>query len=176
MDTHIYGDYHGRFTQERHPVNKAWANAENGLAWLLDMSWEEFDNFNQAALPEYLDLLVEDLVSINPDARILIDGGINNPTLIAEVISPQQIICLSRPKRSSTEIWSENEERSSMKDFIFQLQNPEKPWQNFLKFDTLITETMIRESQENNISVCSRSEAEKVDEFAKKIATRLGIR
>jgi len=63
-----------------------------------------------------------------------------------------------------------------MKDFIFQLQNPEKAWQNFLKFDTLITETMIRESQENNISVCSRSEAEKVDEFAKKIATRLGIR
>src|SRR5512139_217497 len=64
MDAHIYGDYHGRFTEERHPVNWAWSTAENGLAWLLDMSWEEFDGFNQAALPEYLDLLASDLQAI----------------------------------------------------------------------------------------------------------------
>ena len=38
MDAHIYGSYHERYTDKKHPVNKAWANAENGLAWLLDMS------------------------------------------------------------------------------------------------------------------------------------------
>ena len=59
MDAHIYGSYHGRFTQQRHPVNKAWSSSQNGLAWLLGMSWEEFDNFNRAALPEYLDLLAK---------------------------------------------------------------------------------------------------------------------
>ena len=61
MDAHIYGTYHSRFTPERHPVNTAWSTSENGLAWLLSMSWDEFNNFNQAALPEYLDLLAEDL-------------------------------------------------------------------------------------------------------------------
>jgi uridine kinase len=57
MDAHIYGTYHNRFTPERHPVNTAWSSAPDGLAWLLDLSWEEFNQFNQAAVPEYLDLL-----------------------------------------------------------------------------------------------------------------------
>jgi len=61
MDAHIYGDWHARFDPIRHPVNRAWAGVENGLGWLLDMSWAEFDAFNRAALPEYLDLLAQDL-------------------------------------------------------------------------------------------------------------------
>ena len=97
MDAHIYGAYHGRFTQERHPVNRAWSTASDGLAWLLDMSWDEFDSFNQAALPEYLDLLVEDLDAANPDASVLIDGGICNPALIAQVISTRQIVAWQYP-------------------------------------------------------------------------------
>lgn len=69
MDASIYGAYHGRFERERHPVNKAWSSSENGLAWLLDMSWDEFNNFNQAALPEYLDLLAEDIKALDPTAN-----------------------------------------------------------------------------------------------------------
>jgi hypothetical protein len=65
MDAYIYGGYHGRFTPERHPVNTAWTSAENGLAWLLSMSWDEFNNFNQAALPEYVDLLTADLAPLD---------------------------------------------------------------------------------------------------------------
>ena len=175
MDAHIYGDYHGRFIEKIHPVNKAWANAENGLAWLLDMTWEAFHNFNQAALPEYVNLLVEDLMKINLDAGILIDGGIINPALIAEVISPRQIICLARPECSSAEIWSENEERSLMKDYVFQLPNPEEAWRNFLEFDTLITETIFREAQEKNIAICARNESETVDNFSEHVARKLGI-
>ncbi|MCP4142339.1 MAG: hypothetical protein GY755_19045 [Chloroflexi bacterium] len=175
MDTHIYGDYHGRFTEKRHPVNKAWANAENGLAWMLNMTWEEFHNFNQAALPEYVHLLVEDLEAINLDKGILIDGGIVNPALIAEVISPRQIICLARPERSSAEIWTENDERSSMKEYVFQLPNPEKMWRNFLEFDKLITETLITESQESNIAIASRKESESVEYFSERVARKLGI-
>jgi len=89
MDAHIYGAYHARFTQERHPVNKAWSTSQNGLAWLLDMAWDEFYIFNQAALPEYLDLLVEDLDAHDPNGSLLVDGGICNPALIAQVISPK---------------------------------------------------------------------------------------
>ena len=175
MDAHIYGAYHGRFTQERHPVNRAWSTARDGLAWLLDMSWDEFDSFNQAALPEYLDLLAEDLDATKPNASLLIDGGICNPALIAQVISTRQIVCLAIPERSSAEIWEEADERKSMKDEIYQLPKPEEAWRKFLEFDDRITHTILKECQENNISVCPRGETESVDEFAERVAHVLGI-
>jgi hypothetical protein len=176
MDAQIYGAYHSRFTQERHPVNKTWAASENGLAWLLNMSWDEFDIFNQAALPEYLDLLAEDLETIDPNASLLVDGGICNPALIAQVISPRQIVCLERPERTSAEIWDENQERTAMKEMIYQWPEPEKAWRKFLAFDKRITHTILKESRENNISVCARNETEPVDKFAERVAQALEIR
>jgi hypothetical protein len=176
MDAHIYGIYQDRFTQELHPVNRKWSMAQNGLAWLLDMSWAEFDSFNQAALPEYLNLLTEDITATEPNASILIDGGICNPALIARVISPRQIVCLARPERSSAEIWQETDERNSMKKMIYVLPKPEEAWRKFLEFDRLITHTIQKECTENYISVCTRNEAESVSEFAEKVASVLGIR
>lgn len=176
MDAHIYGAYHGRFTQERHPVNRAWSIAQNGLAWLLDMSWDEFDSFNQAALPEYLDLLAQDLAATKPNASLLIDGGICNPALIAQVISTRRIACLAIPERPSAEIWQESDERNPMKEIVYQLAEPEKAWRKFLEFDERITYTILKECQENNISVCSRGEVDSVDEFAARVAHVLGIR
>jgi hypothetical protein len=175
MDEHIYGTYHGRFTQERHPVNRTWSMAQNGLAWLLDMSWAEFDNFNRAALAEYLDLLTEDIAAAEPDASLLIDGGICNPALIAQVIPTRQIVCLARPERSSAEIWQETDERNSMKEIVYQLPKPEEAWRRFLEFDHLITKTILKECQENQISVCLRNEADTVGEFAEKVANVLGV-
>jgi hypothetical protein len=176
MDAHIYGTYHGRFTQKRHPVNRAWSTARDGLTWLLDMSWDEFDSFNQAALPEYLDLLAEDLATTEPNASVLIDGGICNPAIIAQVISTHQIVCLAISERSSAESWKETDERNSMKEAVFQLAKPEEAWRKFLEFDDRITNTILKECQENDISVCPRSEAESVDEFAERVAHVLGIR
>lgn len=176
MDAHIYGAYHGRFTQKRHPVNSAWSTARDGLAWLLDMSWDEFDSFNQAALPEYLDLLAEDLEATQPNARVLIDGGICNPTLLAQVIPTHQIVCLAIPERSGTDIWNDADERKSMKEAVYRLAKPEEAWRKFLEFDDLITRTILKECQENDIAVCPRGETESVDEFAERVANVLGIR
>ena len=174
MDAYIYGDYHGRFTPERHPVNTAWTSAENGLAWLLSMSWDDFNNFNQAALPEYVDLLVADLAPLDPSKTVLIDGGICNPALLTPVISAKQLVCLARPGLSSQEIWEETPERTAMKEFIYQLPNPEQAWQTFLDFDARITQTILEESQQHNIAVCTRSEAESVAELAERVAVVLG--
>ena len=140
------------------------------------MSWDEFDSFNQAALPEYLDLLAEDLDVTKRDAGLLIDGGICNPALIAQVISTRQIVCLAMPERSSTEIWNETDEPKSMKEAIYQLAKPEEAWCKFLDFDTRITHTILKECKENNISVCPRGETESVEEFAERVACALGIR
>lgn len=176
MDAHIYGAFHGRFTQDRHPVNCVWSTARDGLAWLLDMSWDEFESFNQAALPEYLDLLAEDLEAANPSASVLIDGGIFNPAILAQAISTPQIVCLATSERSSAEIWEETDERKSMKDAVYQLAKPDKAWRKFLEFDDRITHTILKECQENDISVCPRDETESVDEFAERVAHVLGIR
>ena len=126
MDAHIYGAYHRRFTKEHHPVNNAWSASENRLAWLLNMSWDEYNKFNQAALPEYLDLLSEDLKTVDPTASLLIDGGVGNPALVAQVISNRQIVCLAQAEQSSAEIWEANAERKTMKELIYQLPEREK--------------------------------------------------
>lgn len=175
MDAHIYGAYHGRFSPERHPVNSQWAAAPNSLAWLLGMSWEQFDAFNQAAVPEYLDLLGEDLAKMDVETSILIDGGIANPGLIAQVLPASQIICLARPGRSSAEIWSENEERLGMKEMVYQLPNPEQAWQKFLEFDAQISQTIIQECLANNIPICTRTETETVAELTQRVACALEI-
>jgi hypothetical protein len=175
MDAHIYGAYHSRFRLERHPVNRAWSTARDGLAWLLDMSWDEFNGFNQAALPEYLDLLAEDLDATKPSDSVLIDGGICNPALIAQAISTRQIVCLVMPERSSAEIWEEGGDRNAMKEAIHQLPKPEEAWRKFLEFDDRITHTILKECQENSIPVCPRGETDSEDEYAERVAHVLGI-
>jgi hypothetical protein len=175
MDAQIYGAYHGRFTPERHPVNYAWTSAPNGLEWLLHMSWDEFNSFNQATLPEYLDLLIEDVRSADQESPLLIDGGICNPGLLAQALPARQIVCLANPKLSSEDIWEGNEERQQMKTFVDQLPNPDQLWQTFLEFDRMITRTTLQECKISNIPVCTWSEKESPVELAVRVAEALGI-
>jgi hypothetical protein len=174
MDAHIYGEYHRRFSPENHPVNTAWSTANNGLAWLLDMSWDEFDSFNQAALPEYLDLLTEDLDAVGPGAGVLVDGGISNPALLAQVIPSCQIACLSAPEQSSPQIWEETGERKGMKEAVYQLPNPEEAWHKFLEFDRRLTHTILNECRESGIPIYLRDETTSVEELTERVARGLG--
>lgn len=174
MDAHIYGTYHERFTEEKHPANKAWAKAENGMIWLLDMSWEAFNNFHQVALPEYLDLLIEDLASTNPNNSLLIDGGIWHPALLAEVLPLQQIICL-RTEENSAEIWEENHERHALREMFDYFPEPEVSWRKFLEFDAKITETVFKEANETGISVSARGKTESIADFSESVAQNLGL-
>lgn len=174
MDDHIYGTYHSRFTQERHPVNMAWSKSQNGLEWLLDMTWDDFNNFNQAAIPEYLSLLCEDINTMPADTRLLVDGGICNPAIVVQAFSSRQIVCLATPAgKSSIDIWRETDERKLMKEYIFQLSNPKEAWRKFIEFDEKITYTILKECQENNITVLSRSAMETVDELTERVANAL---
>jgi hypothetical protein len=175
MDAHIYGSYHSRFTQERHPANWAWARAENGLAWLLEMSWEEFDNFNQVALPEYLDLLASDLREVPPSSGILIDGGVCNPAVLAKAVPSRQMVCLAAPSGTSARLWQDSEERRGMKAAIDQLPQPRTAWRKFLEFDQRINVTILKECLENDIPVCLKGEKEPIEELAEWVVERLAI-
>lgn len=175
MDAHIYGDYHSRFTAERHPVNWAWATAENGLAWLLGMSWEEFNSFNEAAVPEYLDLMISDLQKFEPQDPILIDGGICNPAVLARAIPARQMICLVTADGWSALLWEEDEARQPMKAAVDQLPNAEAAWQKFLEFDQRINTTILKECRENNIPVYLRNAGESVAHVAGQAAQQFGF-
>ena len=175
MDAHIYGEYHGRFSPSRHPVNSQWAAAPNGLAWLLEMSWAEFDAFNQAAVPEYLDLLAEDLEKLPLDDSLLIDGGIVNTAVAARAFPASQMVCLSRPGMSSSDVWHETPARLEMKAMFDYLPEPEAMWQKFLEFDAKISQTILQESQTANIPICVRSETDSVALLANRIAQTLKL-
>jgi len=175
MDAHIYGTYHTRFTAARHPVNTLWSSAENGLAWLLDMSWDQFNQFNQAALPEYIDLLAEDIAGINPATPVLIDGGICNPALVTQVIPGSQMVGLALAEQPGANLWEVNEERNTMRASIDQLPEPEQKWQKFLEFDRRITQTILEECTASGIVVCSRTPHASVAEFTAKVGQVLGF-
>ena len=174
MDAHIYGAYHSRFTPELHPVNSAWSSAQDGFAWLLNMSWKEFDSFNRAALSEYLDLLCEDL-NADEASALFIDGGICNPAALAQVFPAKQIVCLARPGRSSREVWEETADRLVMKKLVYQLPNPDAAWRKFLEFDGQITRTIYEECQQHRISICLWSETDSVEGLAERVRSTLGI-
>ncbi len=169
MDAHIYGSYHGRLSPMRHPVNTAWSAAPDGLAWLLGLSWDEFDSFNRAALPEYLDLMCDDLEEVDPSSAMLVDGGLCNPGLLAQVLPARQIVCLAAPELSSVRIWEQTAERAVMKEMIAQLPNPEATWRTFLEFDTRITQTILSECRENGISIYLRDATTSVEELTQRI-------
>jgi hypothetical protein len=105
----------------------------------------------------------------------LIDGGISNPVLIAQVISTRQMVCLAAPEGSSARAWEEDDERQSMKQAVDQLPHPEEAWHKFLEFDHRITRTILKECQENHIPVCPRDETASADELAERVARLLGF-
>lgn len=174
MNAHIYGAYHGRFTAERHPVNRAWSQARDGLEWLLDMSWEAFHRFSQAALPEYLDLLTEDLHAVDRDTGILIDGGISTPGLLSQAFPPRQMVCLAEADAAEATVW-DRPERSPMKVAIARLAKPDEAWRQFLDFDQRITAGILKECQEHGIPICWRGKTETPIELARRVAKILGF-
>lgn len=174
MDDHIYGDYHSRFLPARHPANYAWSTAPDPLAWLLNFSWEEFDAFNRAALPEYLDLFAEDL-DCAQDLPLLVDGGLCNPAMLVQVVPASQVVCLAIPTLTSEAVWESDQERRAMKEMIYQLPDGERLWQTFLRFDSGITNTLLSESRMCGIHDCTRSATEPVADFAERVAQNLGI-
>lgn len=175
MDAHIYGSFHSRFNPQRHPVNWAWSHSPDALAWLLDMSWDEFNRFNQAALPEYLDLLAEDLEKLPPPDGILVDGGISNPGLLARLIPARHMVGLAVNGLSSAQVWEGEPERVEMKQAVQRLPHPEAAWQRFLEFDRRLTAGILQECRVCGIPLCLREGSATPQEMAGRVASLLGL-
>lgn len=174
LDAHIYGDWHSRFTSERHPANNQWTSAPNSLEWLLGMDWAGYDRFQRAALFEYLDLLADDL-ECGPGGRVLLDGGLYHPALLAKVLSADRIVCLARPQRSAREVWESSAERRAMRDSMNNLPDPDAAWARFLEFDEHIALTVAEEAATIGITLHERQPDEAVATTVVAVAQAFGL-
>jgi len=169
MDLYIYGRFQPHYTPERHPACTAWFRADNALAWVMNLSWPEFDALNRATNAEYLDLLADELRATNPATPILIDGGFTHPSIVAQVAEAAHIVCLEAERELVIREWNTHEERLAMKGWIYELPNPEAMWQKFLDHDRRMSEVMVQESRALGVTVFERGRATAVTDLAQQI-------
>lgn len=173
MDAHIYGTYHRHFDARLHPVNTLWSGEKNPLSWQLGMPWEEFLSFQQAALVEYLDLLCRDLADLT--GGVIVDGGVVSAAVLAQAVPADRAICLEAAGQSSRQIWEANPERLAMRDMVERVQGIDAPWQVFLEFDRMITQTLLSESRSAGIAVLQRTPQDPPEDTAEQAARLLGL-
>jgi hypothetical protein len=173
LDGMIYGTFHGRFDPSRHPANVAWTSAASSLGFLLSMSWAEFDAFHRAALVEYLDLLAGDLQSIS--GPIVLDGGAWHPSVLVRAIPSERVVCIVAPHLTSTAVW-EADGRLQMREYMNGMPNADAVWMTFLEYDSLITRTVSRESEEAGVRVLTRHEHTTPDELADQVIVAISRR
>lgn len=169
VDDRTFNAYPDRCTSTHHPALKTWFSAPDPFAWMLGLSPEHFLAFNQAANAEILDLFSDDLAQIPVGEGLLIDGGITNPSLLAQVAPLQQIVCLKTTPALSRLAWEESPSRRFMKDMVFQQPNPEAAWEKFLLLDRLMTETILRECRESGIRIFQRDRRTPAEAFMRRI-------
>ena len=158
MDERIYGAWQERFDATRHPANFAWHASSNGLEFLLNLSWQEFDAFNAVSNAEYLDLFAQELETMDTNAPLVIDGGLSKPSVLIQTPPARQIACLAIPEALGTRIWETAPERKFMQDMVRHLPDGDAKWQKFLEFDRLLSRTMIQEARASGIRVFERTE------------------
>jgi hypothetical protein len=175
MDTRIYGSFHRLYSPQRHPASSAWASAGDPFRWLLEMSWDDFHAFNRASLPEYLDLLADELAAWPPRRTLLIDGGISCPALLESVIGPSRVVCLVRRGLDSRALWSEPGDRSAMRDSVLSLDDTGGLWERFLDYDRRITESMTLECEMSKVRLCEWDASERPEIVLDRLCGLLGL-
>jgi len=175
MDAHVYGAYIESYTWERHPASKTWFSASDPLQWVLSLSWQKFNSLNRAANVEYLDLFAEDLKRNPVEGPLLVDGGITHPSILSQVLPSERIVCLETDVEANATAWNDDPGRASMKSAVLSLAYPKGAWQKFLKWDRLISETILTESRQLGIMVHRRNKTTSVDDSTKLVLGHFGI-
>ena len=159
MDEHIFGAYGDRYTRQKQPATWEWFNQENGLDWVLSLSWEEFDALNGAVAAEYLGLFAEDLSDIDSAKPLLVDGGLARPEILVRAIDPDRVVVLDRDEKDRLGEWERNETRREMKEMVERLPDGARKWRKFLEFDALLTRKMLEEANTGGIKVLHTGES-----------------
>lgn len=175
MDEYIFGKYMDRYSKEIHPANSAWFGAENPLDWALSFpNWEQYNEFNMTSMVEQLSLFCEDIEFIDKDKKIVVDGGITNPDILAKVLNKNKICCLNIEDELCRRIWSKDESRLVMKDMIYELPSPDYKWNKFLELNDLINKQMETECRDNDINIIFRGEEELAEAVLENVMNAFG--
>jgi hypothetical protein len=169
MDARIFGSYFDQYDQERHAATCEWFHQENGLDWVLSLSWTEFDGLNAAVAAEYLDLFADEVSSADSSNVLVVDGGLARPSVLAGVIQPAQIVYLQRDEIARASEWESNETRLEMKRMILELNSGAQKWRRFLEFDKLMTQRMREESEASGARIISVDEGMPASDLARKV-------
>lgn len=166
MDEAVFGRF--RFDPARHPATTAWFTAANPLHWMLSLPWEAFDALYRAANAEYLDLLADDLAG-QPDAPLLIDGGITHPSVLTQVIPASRVVCLERAEAQRAAEWDTAAARAPMRAEVLALPDGAALWRRFLDYDRRLTEMIGRESRACGVRAVAWGGGESVEELAERV-------
>ena len=175
MDEHLYGGYLGRYSASRHPASSAWFKRGDGLAWVLSLTCEEFDDLNRATNAEFLDLVSQDVAERYGDRPVLVDGGITHPSVLAVAVDPSRIACLAVADAQSRRVWEEDEARSGMREAVERLPGGGDRWARFLMFNERMSATIEREAREQGIAVFHRTQGVSVEALSKVVMRGLGF-
>jgi hypothetical protein len=175
MDEHVYGHYMTRYSASRHPACSAWFKRRDGLAWVLSLPWQAFDDLNRATNAEFLDLVARDVAERYGDRPVLVDGGITHPSVLAAAVDPSHIACLAVDDAESRRIWEEDEARAGMREAVERLPGGRERWATFLTFNERMSATIEREAREQGIAVFPRSAGDSVDGMAAAVMDALGL-
>lgn len=174
MDSRIYGSYLQLYSRERHPATRTWFDQDNQLQWALSLSWEEFEQLNQATTAEILDLFAQETPP-RGNKSVLVDGGISHPALLAQVVDPARIICLRRPQKACSRSWEEDENRAQMKQIILSLADGQQAWKKFLHFDTMLSRTIAEQCTRSAITILDIEEDESIAVTAQRVAAHFSL-
>jgi len=171
MDEHSFGDYARQYTPQRHPATTAWYTAENPFGWMLSHSWENFAALYSACNVETLDLFAADLsANYDPQRPLLVDGGITHPSLLAQVLPPECIICLAIPPGEGARLWQTDPDRRVMLEMTLALPDGPAALQRFLTYDQKLHDLCIHESRAAGILVLERDRETPVADLTTVIA------
>jgi hypothetical protein len=173
MDEAVFGRY--QFRADRHPATTAWFSAGDPLGFMLALSWAEFDALYRAANAEYLDLLADDLVARSADQVIILDGGITHPSLLAQVVPPARVACLSAPDAVRAQVWQSAPERTEMMGAIQAMPNRDAMWATFLQYDQRLAANLVDESLQCGIRVFDRADYPAADDLATAVGLHFGL-
>ena len=175
MDDLIYGTFMAHYSDARHPASRAWFGAANPLAWVMGLSWEEFNALTTAADAEYLDLFARELAQRDPETPLLVDGGLAHPAVLARVMPPARMVCVAVDDAVRAHCWEHAPARAEMRGWLAALPHPAEMWAKFLRHDRLMAQTMDAECTAAGITRVERGEYEPIDATAARVMEALHL-
>ena len=136
----------------------------DAMQWALSLSWEEFNNLNEATNAEILDLFAEEVHARDRTCPLVVDGGLSYPHLLSKVLPVDNVLCLQREEEMRAATWDSDENKLQMKNMVLALPNGRSLWNTFRCCDTMIARMLDDQCREAGIRLVDNTEKRSIDD------------